>query len=110
MTRRRGSGSAASKWKFKDNARKICEQIMRACDRNFDIRDKPARLDEDGNVLEPARLDYTAHAWTIEKTKGEIYDLAFLILYHVETADSIYPHYKSELEERRIEQDKAIGA
>lgn len=45
----------------------------------------------------------------IDEMGLKIYAVIFDIGTHIRIANSIFPHYKSEYEERRLHQDKAIG-
>lgn len=48
-------------------------------------------------------------AWYIARQGDEMLGLTFRLLCHIKVANSIYPTCRSELEERRINQDRAIG-
>ena len=49
------------------------------------------------------------HNWIIEKERDDILKPCKAIITHLTRANSIYPSYMSEFEERRLEMDRAIA-
>lgn len=73
----------------------------------FSIHDDCVRLIE--NHLGAKSDIQEKHQYYIRSVSNAIYKSVFELGTYIRIANSIYPIYQSELEERRLAQDKAIG-
>lgn len=73
----------------------------------FNIHDDAVKLIE--NYLGANEESKQLHQYYIRSVSATIYKTVMELGTYIRIANSIYPVYQSELEERRLAQDKAIG-